>query len=83
MGLDIKELDEAERRLLVAVLYQLANDEGGWNLTDYQKKYIRRLCILILNLKVINLLKFYTYLNFNVEYLIVINKQKKEDITLL
>lgn len=38
---DIKELDEAERRLLVAVLYQLANDEGGWNLTDYQKKYVR------------------------------------------
>lgn len=38
---DIKELDESERRLLVAVLYQLANDEGGWDLTDYQKKYVR------------------------------------------
>lgn len=33
--------------------------------------------MIILNLKVINLLKFYTYLNFNMEYLIVINKQKR------
>lgn len=38
---DIKDLGEEEKRVLVAVLYQLADEEGAWGLTDNQKKYIR------------------------------------------
>ena len=38
---DIKDLGDSERRMLLAILYQLAENEGAWGLTDYQKKYIR------------------------------------------
>ena len=38
--LDIKKLDLEEQQLLVAVLYQLAEDEGE-KLTEYQRMYIR------------------------------------------
>lgn len=38
--MDIKELEEKEQRLLLAVLYQLAEDEGD-TLTDDQRSYIR------------------------------------------
>lgn len=36
---DIRKLEESEQRLLVAVLYQLAEDEGN-RLNDYQRTYI-------------------------------------------
>ncbi|MBM6723335.1 MULTISPECIES: hypothetical protein [Oscillospiraceae] len=38
--IDIKQLDESERNLLVAVLFQLASDEGP-NITEYQQTYLR------------------------------------------
>lgn len=38
--MDIRELEEKEQRLLLAVLYQLAEDEGD-ALTDDQRSYIR------------------------------------------
>lgn len=38
--LDLKELEDEERRLLLAVLYQLADDEGI-SVTDAQRTYIR------------------------------------------
>lgn len=38
---DIKDLGEEEKRVLVAVLYQLANEEGILAVTENQKKYIR------------------------------------------
>lgn len=38
--MDIKELEDAEKRLLLAVLYQLADDEGD-DVTEAQRAYIR------------------------------------------
>lgn len=38
--LDIRKMDDNERQLLVAVLCQLANDEGS-NLTELQQTYLR------------------------------------------
>ncbi|MDD6880238.1 MAG: hypothetical protein PUE18_01510 [Firmicutes bacterium] len=38
--MDLKELDAVDKRLLLAVLYQLAEDEGE-KLTDEQRTYIR------------------------------------------
>lgn len=38
--LDIKKLDLPEQQLLIAILYQLADDEGAL-LTEYQRTYIR------------------------------------------
>lgn len=38
---DIKDLGEEEKRVLVAVLYQLAAEEGILAVTENQKKYIR------------------------------------------
>lgn len=38
--MDIKELDKEEKQLLVAVLYQLANNEGT-SLSMYQRNFIR------------------------------------------
>lgn len=39
-SLDLKDLEEPEQQLLLAVLYQLADDEGD-KLTDYQRAFIR------------------------------------------
>ncbi len=39
-SMDLKELDEPEQQLLLAVLYQLADDEGD-KLTDSQRAFIR------------------------------------------
>ena len=38
--LDIKDLDKEEQQFLLAILYQLASDEGDL-LTDYQRMFIR------------------------------------------
>lgn len=38
--MDLKELEDQERRLLLAVLYQLAEDEGG-EVTEAQRAFIR------------------------------------------
>ena len=38
---DINTLDDAEKRVLIAILYQLINLESEECITDYQKKYIR------------------------------------------
>lgn len=39
-SLDLKDLEEPEQQLLLAVLYQLADDEGE-RLTDHQRAFIR------------------------------------------
>lgn len=39
-SMDIREFDDSERHLLVAVLYQLASDEGAL-LTNDQRKFVR------------------------------------------
>lgn len=39
--MDIKELDDQDKHLLMAVLYQLAEDEGISAITDEQRNYIR------------------------------------------
>ena len=44
--LDLKELEDEERRLLLAVLYQLADDEGA-SVTDAQRTYIRSVQIYL------------------------------------
>lgn len=38
---DVNTLDEAEKRVLIAILYQLISIESEDRITDYQRKYIR------------------------------------------
>lgn len=38
--IDIKDLEESEKRLLLAILFQLAEDEGDTRYNDYQRKFI-------------------------------------------
>lgn len=41
-SMDIKDFEKSEKHLLIAILYQLASDEGTF-LTDYQKLYLRNI----------------------------------------